>query len=66
VLQSFVVVSLAYLFKYYVVVIMYLSLDILDGGLISPIKSTTHLSNTYRVTCGLNGISSLLDGFRTL
>jgi hypothetical protein len=45
---------------------MYISPDLLVGGLISPIKFAAHLSNSYNVTYGFKGISSLLDGIPTL
>jgi hypothetical protein len=56
----------AHLVKYYVVVIMYLSPDLLVDGLIGPRNSMAHLSNAWNITCGCKGISSLLDGFPTL
>jgi hypothetical protein len=56
----------AHLFKYYVVVIMYLAPVRFPGGFIGPMKSMAHFSNTCRVSCGAYGISSLLDGFPTL
>jgi hypothetical protein len=52
--------------KYYVIVMMYLAPDLLDGGLIGPTKSISHLSNTCKVTSGIKGISSLLLGLPTL
>jgi hypothetical protein len=66
VLQSFIGIAFAHLVKYYVTMMMYLAPDILVGGLMGPMKTTTHLSNTCKVTLGISGISSLLDGFPTL
>jgi hypothetical protein len=62
-LQSFTGADFSHLFKYYVVVMMYLDLDLLVGGLMGPLKSTTHFSNTCKVTWDISGISSLLDFF---
>jgi hypothetical protein len=56
----------AHLVKYYVIVIMYLSPVHFPGGLIGPTKSMGHFSNACKVSCGDNGISSLLDSFPTL
>jgi hypothetical protein len=65
-MKSFTIVGSTHLLKYYVIVMIYLALDLLAGGLIGPIKSTAHLSNTWKINLGLNFISSLLDGFPTL
>jgi hypothetical protein len=65
-LQSFIGVASTHLVKYYVTVIMYLAPVIFVGGLIGPTKSIAHLSNAYNVTCGRNGISSLLLDLPTL
>jgi hypothetical protein len=66
VLQSITGVTCTQQVRYSVDVIMYLSLDRLAGGLINPMNSMDHLSKTCNVTCGFNGISSLLEGFPTL
>jgi hypothetical protein len=66
VLQSFTGADSAHIVSYYVMVMMYLAPVILDGGLIGPKKSISHLSNAYNVTCDRNNISSLLLGFPTL
>jgi hypothetical protein len=65
-LQSLTTLALAHLVKYYIIVIMYLAPVHFLGGFIGPTKSMAHLSNAYRVSCGANDISSLLDGFPTL
>jgi hypothetical protein len=65
-LQSFTGATYAHLVRYYVAVIMYLAPVLFVGGLIGPTKSIYHLSNTFNVTCGCNGISSLLLGLPTL
>jgi hypothetical protein len=65
-LQSLTALASSHLVKYYVVVIMYLSLVCFLGGFIGPTKSMAHFSNYCRVICGFNGISSLLYGFPTL
>jgi hypothetical protein len=65
-LNSLTALASANLVKYCVVVIMYLALVRFPGGFIGPIKSMAHFSNSCRVSCGDNGISSLLDGFPTL
>jgi hypothetical protein len=65
-LQSFIGASFAHLVRYFVVVIMYLAPVIFIGGLISPTKSISHLSNAYNIICGHNGILSLLLGLPTL
>jgi hypothetical protein len=49
-LQYFTVVVLAHLVKYSSIIMIYLTLDLLVGGLIGPTKSISHLSNTLRVT----------------
>jgi len=49
-LQSFIGVASSHIVKYSVTVIIYLSHDLLEGGLIGPTNSTAHLSNTYKVT----------------
>jgi hypothetical protein len=49
-LQSFTIVASTHLVKYYVVVMIYLSPDLLGGGLIGPTKYTSHLSKTFKVT----------------
>jgi hypothetical protein len=65
-MQSMNGVASSHLVKYYVVVIMYLTLDLLVDGLIGPTKSMTHLLNVCNVSYGCKCISSLLDGFPTL
>jgi hypothetical protein len=65
-LQSITGVASSHRVRYFVVVMMYLAPDLLVGGLIGPMKSMAHLSKTCNVTCGFNGISSLLEGFLTL
>jgi hypothetical protein len=65
-LQSLTALASALLVKYFVVVIMHLYSVHFPGGFIGPTKSMDHLSNACRVSCGANGISSLLDGFPTL
>jgi hypothetical protein len=65
-MQSLTGVALAHLVKYYVVVIISMAPDLLASVLIGPTKHISHLSNTCKLTCGLSGISSLLDGFPTL
>jgi hypothetical protein len=66
VLQYLTGVASSYLVKYSIVVMIYLALDLLAGGLIGPTKSIAHFSNTCRVTCGLRDISSLLLGLQNL
>jgi hypothetical protein len=65
-LQSLTALASTHLVKYYVIVIMYLALVHFPGGFIGPTKSMVHLSNSCRVSCGVNDISSLLYGFPTL
>jgi hypothetical protein len=65
-LQSFTGETSTHLVKYSVVVIMYLAPVIFAGGLIGPTESISILSNACNVTCGHNGISSLLLGLPTL
>jgi len=65
-LQYFTGAASAHLVRYFVMVIMYLDHVLLVGGLIGPTKSIAHLSNACNVTCGCNGISSLLFGLPTL
>jgi hypothetical protein len=65
-LQSVTSVTSTHRVRYFVVVSLYLALDLHAGGLIGPMKSMAHLSKSYNVTCGFNGISSLLEGFPTL
>jgi hypothetical protein len=65
-LQSLAGVNSSHLVRYYVTTMMQLSLDHFVGGLIGPTKCMAHLSNTFKVTCGLRGISSLLLGLPTL
>jgi hypothetical protein len=65
-LQSLTSLALAHLVKYPVAVIMCLAPVHFPGGFIGPTKSMDHFSNACRVSCGANGISSLLDGFPTL
>jgi hypothetical protein len=65
-LKSLTGAAFSHLVRYYVVVIMYLDPVLFVGGLIGPTKSIAHFSNTYNVTCGRNGISSLLLGLPTL
>jgi hypothetical protein len=64
--QSITSVASTHLVKYSVAVMMYLSPNLLNYGLIGPTNSMDHLSNYCNVTCGFNGISSHLDGFPTL
>jgi hypothetical protein len=42
-LQSLIGVASSHLFKYYVIVMMYLSLDLLVGGLIGITQCISHL-----------------------
>jgi hypothetical protein len=65
-LQYFTGAASAHIVKYSVVVIIYLAPDHFVGGLSGPTKSISHLSNTYKVTCGLRGISSRLFDLPTL
>jgi hypothetical protein len=65
-LQSFTGATSAHLVKYSFTVIMYLAPVHFAGGLIGPTKSISHLSNAYNVTCGRNGISSLMLGLPTI
>jgi hypothetical protein len=65
-LQSLTSASFAHIVKYFFTVMIYLDPNIFVGGLIGPVNSISHLSNNYKVTCGLRGISSLLLGFPTL
>jgi hypothetical protein len=65
-LQSLTGIDSSHLVKYLVAVMIYLAPDLFVGGLIGPKKSISHLSNTYIVTCGIRGISSLMLGFQTL
>jgi hypothetical protein len=58
--------SSSHLVKYFFVVMIYLVPNLLVGGLIGNTKYTGHFSNSLRVTLGLIGISSLMDGFPTL
>jgi hypothetical protein len=64
-LQSFTALASAHLVRYSVAVIMYRAPVHFPGGFIGPTKSMAHFSNSYRVICGANGISSLRDGFPT-
>jgi uncharacterized membrane protein len=66
VLQSFTSATSTHLVRYSVSVMMYLASVLLAGWLIGPTKSIAHLSKAYNVTCGRNGILSLLLGFPTL
>ena len=65
-LQSLTVIASAHLIKSYVVVIMYLAPVRFPGGFIGPKKLMAHFLHACRVSCGANGISSLLDGFPTV
>jgi hypothetical protein len=65
-LQSLIALASAHLVKYFVVLIMYLAPIHFPGGFIGPTKSMDHFVNACRVSYGVNGISSLLDGFPTL
>jgi hypothetical protein len=65
-LQSFTGKASTHLVRYSVMVMMYLGLVLLDGGLNGPTKSIAHLSNACNVTCSHNDISSLLLGLPTL
>jgi hypothetical protein len=58
--------SSTHLVRYYVIVMVYLSPDLLSCGLIGPTKSTSHFSKACNVTYGFNGISACLDGLPTL
>jgi hypothetical protein len=59
-------VASSHLVKYFVIAMIYLAPDLFAGGWIGPTKSIAHLSNTYKVTCGLRGISYLLLGLPIL
>jgi hypothetical protein len=65
-LQSLTTFSFAHLVKYSIVVIIYLALVHLLGGLIGPTNSMAHFSNTCNVNCHAKGISYLREGFPTL
>jgi hypothetical protein len=65
-LQSLTGLASSHLFKYSVLVMIYLDSSLIFGGLIGSKKSISHLSNTCRVTYGLRRISSLLLGFPNL
>ena len=65
-LQSLTALDLAHLVKYPVTVIMYLALVHFPSGFIGTTKSIDYFSSSCRVSCGANGISSLLYGFPTL
>jgi hypothetical protein len=65
-LQSLTTLASTHVFKYSVIVMMYLAPMCFPGGFIGPTKSMAHFSNACRVNYGANGISSLLDGFPTL
>jgi hypothetical protein len=65
-LQSFTGAAFTHLVRYFVALLMYLSLVLFAGGLIGSMKSISHLSNAYNVTCGHNDILSLLLGLPTL
>jgi hypothetical protein len=66
VLQSFTGDASSHLVKYFVAMIMHLAPDLLAGELMGLMKSTTHLTNTCKVTWGIGGMPSHLDGFPTL
>jgi hypothetical protein len=57
-LKSFTGVASTHVVKYFIAIIIYLAPDLFASGLIGPTKSISHFSNTYKVTCGLRGISS--------
>jgi hypothetical protein len=57
-LQSFMHATSSHIVKYYVAVIIFVYPYLFPGGLIGPTKSISHSLNTYKVTCGLRGISS--------
>jgi hypothetical protein len=65
-LQSLTAIASAHLVKYFVTEMMYLAHVRFPSGFIGPTKSMAHFSNACRVSCGANGISSLLDGFPTI
>jgi hypothetical protein len=65
-LHSLTALASAHLVNYFVAMMMYLSPVHFPGGFIGPTKSMAHFSNACRVSCGANGISSLLEGFPTL
>ena len=64
--QFLTTLASAYLVRYFVPVMMYLTPVRFPGGLIGPTKSIAHLSNAHSVICGHSGISSLREGFPTL
>jgi hypothetical protein len=65
-LQSLNGAASVHIVKYLVTIMIYLAPDLLVSGLIGPTKSIAHFSNTYKVTCILRGISSLMLFFPTL
>jgi hypothetical protein len=64
-LQSLTTLASVHLVRYFVAVIIYLAHVHFPGGFIGPTKSMAHFSNSCKVICGANGISSLRDGFPT-
>jgi hypothetical protein len=65
-LQSLTALASTHLVKYFVAIIMYLAPVHFPSGFLGPMNSMAHYSNSCRIICGANGISSLLDGFPTL
>jgi len=65
-LQSLTGCASAHFVKKLVVVIRYYAPILFLGGLMGPTKSIAHLSKACNVTCGTNGISSILEGFLVL
>jgi hypothetical protein len=65
-LHSLTSLTLTHLVKYSVAVIMYLAHVRFPGGFIGPTTTMAHFSNSFRVSCGAKGISSLLDDFPTI